>query len=95
MTLEQFGAWNRKIPFTEYEALLDKIESKKRALSRACETVYSEEVSLEVLADEKGSALWEKHDKKRRSALARSEKLKREIESLEVALVGNQTVKEG
>ena len=83
MTLDQMMAWNGKIPLVEYEALLKKLESKKRSLARTCETVYMEDACLDVLSDEQGSERWLNHDKTRQAALAKKERLLKEIREIE------------
>lgn len=90
MTLVQLLAWNRKIPLSEYEALLKKLESKQKALGRAQEAVYSEEVSLDVLKEEKGSERWQRHERAYQASLRRIEKLTKEISALKCKLAGEQ-----
>ena len=88
MTLVELIAWNGKIPLQQYEVLLQKLESKRKALRRALEAVYSEEASMDVLKDEKGSERWQRHEKAYQTALKRAEKLKKEIEDLKRVISG-------
>ena len=87
MTLDQLIAWNGNIPFAEYEALLQKMESKEKALRRARETGYSEEISLDALRDERGSERWQRHEKRHQGAAKRCEKLEKEIIDLKTKLL--------
>ena len=86
MTLQQLMSWNGNMPLQEYEALLQKIDAKKRALRRAYSSLYDAEDALDVLADEQGSEQWQKHADKRQKALARIDALKSELSALEALL---------
>lgn len=88
MTLEQLMQWNHKIPFQEYEAALKQIDSKKRALRKANDVIYDELDSLDILADEKGSERWQKHEKRRAAAVKRVKRLEQEIATLEREIKG-------
>lgn len=82
MTIVEALAIPKGMTFEEYGKLLEekkKLEAKCRRLSNK---IFDEEDSLEVLADEVGSELYNKHFQSKRKAEVKREKLQAELSEI-------------
>jgi hypothetical protein len=86
MTMTELLAMPNGMRFEEYEKLLDEKQKLEKKIRRASNTIFDEEESLEVLADEVGSERYNKHLVNKQKAEAKKEKAKAKLEQIEKKL---------
>lgn len=86
MTMTELLAMPKGMRFEEYEKLLDEKQKLEKQIRRASNTIFDEEESLEVLADEVGSERYNKHLVNKQKTEAKREKAKAKLEQIEKKL---------
>ena len=61
MTIEELLNMPKGMSFEEYEKLLNDKRKLEKQIGKASDTIFEEEDSLEILADEVGSERYNKH----------------------------------
>ena len=80
LTFAEFLAIPKGMDFKEYEKLLDDKRKLEKQIIKASNDIYSEEDSLEVLADEVGSERYNKHLRNKQRAEIKREKAQKKLE---------------
>lgn len=88
MTLVELLAMPKGMNPMEYEKLLKDKQKLEKQIRKASDTIFDEEESLDILADEVGSERYNKHLENKQKAEAKREKAKAKMEQLELKLNG-------
>lgn len=88
MTLVELLAMPKGMNPMEYEKLLKDKQKLERQIRKASDTIFDEEESLDILADEVGSDRYDKHlankqraEVKREIAMAKLEQIEKKLNS--------------
>lgn len=79
LTFEEFLAIPKNMSFEEYEKLLDNKRKLEKQITKASNDIYSEEDSLEILADEIGSERYNRHLENKLKAEVKREKAQKKL----------------
>jgi len=86
MTLVELLAMPKGMNPIEYEKLLKDKQKLENQIRKASNTIFDEEESLDILADEVGSERYNKHLANKQKAEAKREKAKEKLEQIEKKL---------
>ena len=86
MTFAELLAMPKGMGLDEYGKLLDSKHRLIRKIRRASDTIFDEEASLEILADEVGSERYNRHLENKKKAEANIVKAKAKLEQIEKKL---------
>ena len=86
MTLVEMLAMPKGMNPIEYERLLKDKQKLERQIRKASDTIFDEEESLDILADEVGSERYNKHLENKQKAEAKKEKARAKLEQIEKKL---------
>ena len=86
MTLVEMLAMPKGMNPIEYERLLKDKQKLERQIRKASNTIFDEEESLDILADEVGSERYNKHLENKQKAEAKREKARAKLEQIEKKL---------
>lgn len=86
MTMTEMLAMPKGMKFEEYEKLLNDKEKFQRQIRKASDTIFDEEESLDILADEVGSDRYDKHLTNKQRAEVKREKARAKLEQIEKKL---------
>lgn len=79
LTFAEFLAIPKGMNFEEYEKLLDNKRKLERQITKASNDIFSEDDSLEILADEVGSERYNRHLANKRKAEEKRERAKEKL----------------
>lgn len=79
LTFAEFLTIPKGMDFEEYDKLLDSKRKLEKQIVKTSETIYSEEDSLEILADEIGSERYNRHLKNKQKAESKREKARKKL----------------
>lgn len=79
LTLAEFLRMPQGMSFEEYDKLLDNKRKIEKQIAKISEVIYSEEDSLEILADEIGSERYNRHLENMRKAEIKREKAQKKL----------------
>ena len=82
MTLVEMLAMPKGMNPIEYERLLKDKQKLERQIRKASNTIFDEEESLDILADEVGSERYNKHLENKQKAEAKREKAQAKLEQI-------------
>ena len=82
MTLEELLVMPIGMSLEEYQRLLKEKKKLKNKIANASATIFAEEDSLEILADEVGSERYNKHLENKRKAESKREKAQTKLKLL-------------
>lgn len=83
MTLVEMLAMPKGMNPIEYEKLLKDKQKLERQIRKASNTIFDEEESLDILADEVGSERYNKHLENKQKAEVKREKARAKLEQIE------------
>jgi len=86
MTLVELLAMPKGMNPIEYEKLLKDKQKLENQIRKASNTIFDEEESLDILADEVGSERYNKHLANKQKAEAKREKAQEKLEQIEKKL---------
>lgn len=86
MTISELLAMPKGMRFEEYESLLKEKERLKKQIKKASDTIFDEDDSLAILANEVGSERYNKHLASKQKAEAKREKAQTKLEQIEKKL---------
>lgn len=86
LTLAEFLAIPVGMSFEEYEKLLNDKRKLEKQITKVSETIYSEEDSLEILADEIGSERYNRHLINKQKAEASRERAQNKLKLIKEKL---------
>lgn len=79
LTLAEFLTIPKGMSFEEYEKLLADKRKLEKQITKASNDIYSEEDSLEILADEIGSERYNRHLESKQKAEIKREKAQKKL----------------
>ena len=82
MTLVELFAMPKGMNPMEYEKLLKDKQKLEKQIRKASDTIFDEEESLDILADEIGSERYNKHLENKQKAEAKREKAQAKLEQI-------------
>ncbi len=86
LTFAEFLAIPIGMDFKEYEKLLNDKRKLEKQITKISNDIYSEEDSLEILADEKGSERYNRHLANKRKAEIKREKVQNKLKLIKERL---------
>ena len=86
LTLAEFLSIPKGMDFKEYEKLLDNKRKLEKQITKASNDIYSEEDSLEILANEIGSERYNRHLINKRKAESKRERAQNKLELIKKRL---------